>query len=162
MSLGLALSYFDGVGGQEGFKESFTTVDVGVLYWLRPKLKLGLSGLNLLTTIEGAALKELNPQRVRVGVAYSMAETFQMYADLEQVLSSELKDDIHYGFGVETFFKKYFSLRFGAFKRPSLGDLDLGTGLSFMGPRLQIHYGFRQNRDKDTFLNSIDFSIPLW
>jgi len=40
--------------------------------------------------------------------------------------------------------------------------LDFGAGLSFTGPKLEIHYGFRSNSSTDTFLNSIDFSVPLW
>ena len=161
ISVGITAAYFDGASGQ-GFKESFTNIDIGVLYWVLPSLKLGLSGLDVLTTVEERFLEELNPQRARFSAAYNVARAFVVYADVEGILSGDLEGDFNYGIGIETALKEFLSFRIGAFKNQALDAYDFGAGLSFTGPKLQIHYGFRQNNGADTFLNSIDLSVPLW
>ena len=159
MSFGLTLIYFDGATGQEG---SFGSVDLGLLYWFSPRLRLGLSGLDVLSTLKELVSEELKPQRVRLSAAYSISASFEFYVDAERIFSGEFDGDIDFGAGFETSPKEYFSLRLGLFKRQALDDLDFGAGISFTGPKLQINYGFRRNSGRDTFLNSIDFSIPLW
>jgi hypothetical protein len=161
MSIGLTVDYFDGASGPS-FRDSFFNVDVGLLYWLSPRIKIGLSGLDILTSTDVELLEEFNPQRLRLSAAYTLMQAFEVYADVERFLSGELEGDNDFGAGLEASLKEYLSFRLGLFKRQSADDVDFGLGLSFMGPKLQIHYGFRQNNGTDTFLNSVDFSMPLW
>jgi len=160
MSLGMSLSYFDKARGL-GFKDSFTTASVGLVYWLKPKLKIGLSGIDILNTSDQKLLEEFKASRARLSAAYNF-DFLQVYGDAERVLTGELEGDMNFGLGLETSVKEFLAIRFGLFKRQSLDKFDLGAGISFTGPKLQIHYGFRQNSETDTFLNSIDFSMPLW
>ncbi|MGH1467460.1 MAG: hypothetical protein ACRBBP_01075 [Bdellovibrionales bacterium] len=152
ISLGGTVNYLDG----RSFGQSLDKWqgDLGLVFRQSDKVYLGLSWLNLNSNDE---LEE----RLRAGGGFYFSKLLRFFVDVDYSLE-DTEDELSFGGGFEAQIRKFFAFRSGYFVDSGDGEDHLGLGVSFMGPRLQLHYGVRIEMDSKAALHSVDFSLPLW
>lgn len=161
LSVGGSVTYFDSLR-TPGFKESYFTFNLGALYWLTQKLRVGLSGRDLINSSDIKVVENSLSQKLRLSVAYSLNSFFDIYVDGENHLSGALEGKTDFGGGFETKLQEFFAFRFSGYQRSVEKSVDFGFGLSFLGPKLKLHYGLLLNADSDQTLHTVDFAMPFW
>lgn len=160
-SAGLLIKYFDGSLRNLNTDYSFWTADVGFVYWMRPKWIVGLSGRNILDyKAETAAGLAREDEKIRLSSSYTLTRFFKVLTDAE--VKADKFSDVDFGVSLETKPVEQFGLILGAFRQAVSESVDFGLGLSFLGPRLSAHYGFKWNTETKDQIHSIDLRLPLW
>lgn len=161
LSLGGSVTYFDGFR-TSSFQDSHFTFNLGALFWVTQNLKVGLSGRDLLNTSSVEEIEENLSQKLRLSTVYSLNSFFDIYLDGEHHFSGALDGETDFGGGLETRVREFVAFRVAAYQRSVEKSVDFGFGLSFLGPKLQFHYGLRLNADSDQALHTVDFILPFW
>lgn len=155
LSLGTAFRYID---GERGFHNFYG--NLGAVWKFSKRLDFGLSWLNFAKKQNLQELVLEQDEALRLGASYKVNGLAVVYLDLERGLEEGLKKT-SYGAALEIKVRKYFAFRLAGFHKAIEDSLDLGLGLSFLGPKLNAHYGFRQDLDSRAALHSVDFSLPF-
>ncbi len=152
ISFGGSVNYLDG----RSFGQSLDKWqgDLGLVFRKSKKVYLGLSWLNLNSNDELA-------ERVRAGGGFYFSRLMSIFVDVDYSLE-DVEDEVSFGGGFEAKIRKFFAFRSGYFVGSGDNEDHLGLGVSFMGPRLKMHYGVRVEMDSRAALHSVDFSLPLW
>lgn len=152
ISVGSSVRYTDG-NGSGGALQKWSG-DLGAVYKSSKRLQFGLSWINVNSS---SSLEE----RVRFGAGFNALKLVKAFFDVEYSLE-DIEDEISFGGGFEAKIKKFFAFRGGYFA--SGGDRPdyIGVGVSFKGPKLQVHYGAKIDADTKAALHSVDFLLPLW
>lgn len=160
LSLGLYLNAFDADerGGLNRAEFSWSG-GVGLIYQATNYLNLGLSGQNLFDTGDQIKIEELGKEKsLQAGLSYKLRDFFKIFADINYNLEEETSYIVA---AFESRMNAYGALRLSLGYDELVEDMRLGAGLSFMGPKLQMHYGVAVDLDSKSALHSVDFSLPL-
>lgn len=160
LAFGLYFNAFDAQerGGVRGTEFSWSG-GLGALYRFSNNMNFGVSGQNLFDTGDRIKLKNLgkNP-KVQAALSYKFKDFFKVFADLSYDLETE-KSYLVGAFESKT--GKFFAFRLSVGYDELIEDMRLGFGLSFAGPKLQLHYGLAVEAESGSALHSVDFSLPL-
>lgn len=152
LSFGGSVNYLD--GKSLGQKLDKWQGDLGLVFRQSKKVYLGLSWLNLNSNDEAA-------ERLRAGGGLYFSKLMHIFVDLDYSME-DVEDKLSFGGGFEAKIREFFAFRSGYFIGSGDDEDRLGVGVSFMGPRLRLHYGVRIEMDSKAALHSVDFSLPLW
>lgn len=164
LTLGFSASAYDMDLRQTSLSEYFWTGSVGAIYKISRLINIGISGVDLLETADVDTLGELEPiPRVRLGFSYGHPNFYSFFIDLEHFLENlPGRDELSWAVGIESKAADFFSIRLGVGHDQFRDELRYGAGLSFLGPRLKVHYSAQLEDESKEILHSVDFSMPLW
>jgi len=157
LSVGVNVKYIAmNMGIKEVSHDSFSGWggDLGLLYRLYPKLKLGLMIHDITNTALNRIKGSIYKRNVRIGAAY------QLFSNL--LIATDLDDRLH--LGTEWWpFKRLLALR-GGIQQDFYSDermifsFGLGLDIPFWGQRLRFDYAFT---DTPTLLNTHRYSLSF-
>ena len=138
--------------------------DLGLLWNPRHNFAIGA----LYESLANHSLKtpeSIRPlDRLTLGANYLFMPQFRLRADMTRLTeaSSDFGGDWDFRFGLESFIDAWFVFRFGYEAQNSQDRNFYSMGLGFVGPRLNIDYAYRKNRDfSQGELHSVDFRLPF-
>ncbi len=161
LSVGFTYSYLRNIRGLQISENSFSNLYFGLVYKVSTRFKVGVSSVDLFNTSDDDFIKQSYAHKIRLSFSYAL-ESLKLYADAQRYMTGADEEDLDFGLSLESFLKEFVSFRLSAFKRQKFKDPNLGAGISFTGPRLQLNYGFSFNQEEESFRHSVDFSVPLW
>lgn len=135
----------------------------GLHYNPRPDLGIGLTYHHMVNP--GSDVPDHLKLLPVIGLGFHyIATTFlRVRLDASQQQRYNDKGKYKWHFGFESFPSDFMGLSFG-FERDELLDRIFHTaGISFLGPKFSLHYGFKKNAEgTNGALHSVDLRVPIW
>jgi hypothetical protein len=160
-SLGFAFNHR--IDSLNNNKYAQTNMSVGTIADLTPALSLAFVFDNI------ADPQPDTPQDLRlkpgtsVGLSYNFRRFLRLRLDLESPSGSNSFSHPTVSTGLESYFNRWLVLRLGARKETEAKLDRYGGGLSFIGPKFAIHYGYLNSpQDENETRHAVDLAIPIW
>jgi len=136
---------------------------IGVLFLLRKNLILGLSVDQIFESSFFQTFQKNEPLRhYSLGLSYEFIPNFEFKTEISSFESQESFKRPELKVGFENQLNSFFALRFGYANRLLSASQSVHAGLSFTGPKLQVHLGTRLNITQMRWLHGIDLNLGLW
>lgn len=135
----------------------------GILWNPHPDWGFGIVYYNLFTPSEKTPLYFRDLKKITLGATFIASEFLHFRLDFSQLLQENLDKKLQIKGGMESFLSRYIVLRLGWRTDQLLERDSLTAGLSFIGPRFTLDYGYQksQNADERGALHSVDMTLPF-
>jgi hypothetical protein len=161
LSLGFAFNHR--IDSLLNTKYTQTNMSVGTLATLTPQLSLAVIFDNIVDPQPGTPGDLRLKPGTSMGLSYNFRRFLRLRFDIETPPESNSFSQPSFSTGLETYFNHWIILRFGG-RKDLASKLDhYGGGLSFIGPKFAIHYGYLSSpQDERETRHAVDLAIPVW
>ncbi|TNF37633.1 MAG: hypothetical protein EP329_02655 [Deltaproteobacteria bacterium] len=157
--LGLTVGQDDGQSGESDDVDAWT-VDIGLLLDIASRIRLGVTGANLIDTKSGEA-----PRRLGLGLGI-LFDPLEVTASLDVDLTGHdgAKTIPRFGFGAEYTFARAFHARVGYVEDQLLGQQRVSAGFGYVSAQVAFDLGYSSAVSGDTdmlFAVSVRYMPPV-
>lgn len=144
-------------------KYTQTNLRVGTLYNLNSKFSFALVFENILEADSSIPKEYRFFPGTSIGASYLYQKLMRIRFDLETPERSNSFNYPSLAAAMETYWNRWIILRFSARKELETKIDQYGGGISFVGPKFALHYGYIQSpQDEKLTRHAVDLAIPIW